>query len=449
LAPARPSTNTTPRITLAIQSGEFFKNKVLLNAFEHAKKYKSAVNLIGIISEGNVHASFEHLLALIDFAKKSKALKIKIHLFSDGKDSQPQSVITLLERLNKHIGSNSNIKIASLSGRYFSMDRDRHWDRTQEAYNALLGKKELTNNITDHIQYQYDRDLNDQYLAPTTIGPEANPIKNNDAIIFFNFREDSIRQITAPFAIKGFKEFPIQPLKNVHLVTMTQYSDQFASKIAFPAEKIDHPLGKVIADNNKIQLRVAETEKYAHVTYFFNGFKDKPLKNEYRILIPSQNVIHHEEHPEMMAAAIADRIIQAIEEGEMDFILANFANADMIAHTGNFDAAVTAIKVVDEQIGKIMKAALAQNAIVVITSDHGNVERMIDPMTGIPETKHDISPVPFYLIGKEFEKKSSTPATAQPESIGVLSDVAPTILELMNLPKPAEMTGQSLLKELS
>lgn len=440
-----------PKITLAIQSGEFYKNNALLAACDHALKNNSALNLIGIISEGNVHASFDHLLALIELANKKKVSKIKLHLFSDGKDSAPRSIIKLFQRLNQTISRLPNVKIASLSGRYFAMDRDRHWDRTQECYNVLVGKKEPASDITDYINYQYQRDLDDQYLSPTAVGPEANPINKNDALIFFNFREDSIRQIVAPFVLPNFKEFPITPLKNLHIVTLTQYSDKFPVSVAFPPEKITAPLGKVVADAKKLQLRIAETEKYAHVTYFFNGLTDTPFPNEYRILIPSRNVIHHEEHPEMMAPEIADRVIQAIEEGEMDLIVANFANADMIAHTGNFEAAVTAISVLDEQIGKIMTVALQRDAIVLITSDHGNIERMINPQTGVVETKHDTSAVNFYLVGKEFTSKKNASAINYIEKnpAGVLSDIAPTILKLMGIKKPVEMTGESLINRLS
>ena len=439
-----------PRITIAIEDKSFFDNKILTAAFNHAIKNKSAVNLVGILSEGNIHASSKHLVALIEFAKKKKVPLVKLHIFADSKDSPPKGFLDLLNKLDKQIGKSSTVKLASLSGRYFSMDRDHHWDRTKEAYDALLGKKELTKDLEGYIKHQYDRGLKDDFIAPVCLGKELNPIKDKETVIFFNYREDSIRQIAAPFVQKDFKEFNIISLKNLHLVTMTNYSEQFDANVAFPAEKIDNSLGKVLADNDKLQLRVAETEKYAHVTYFFNGFRDKPFKNEFRILIPSRNIAHHDDHPEMMASEISNRIIQSIEEREMDFIVGNFASPDIIAHTGNFDAAVKALKVVDDQIDKIMRAALAHDAILIITADHGNVERMINPMTGKVETKHDTSPVPFYLIGKEF-KKIKTPAAVkriENETIGMLSDISPTILDLMKIKKPPEMTGQSLVNQL-
>ena len=449
-----------PRITLAVRDGSFFQNKVLIETIEHAVKNKSSLNLLGLFSEGNVHSSFEHLIAIIQFTQKMNVSQINLHLFSDGKDSRPKSFLELLEKLNKQIpiyGSlTSIVKLATVIGRHYALDRDRHWDRTQQAYDVLVGKGTPVNDAKEHISYQYQRDLTDQYIEPAIIGPEINCIKDNDSVLFFDFREDSIRQITAAFALPSealAKDgFHSVDFKNIYLATMTQYSDKFEkARVLFPPEKIEKPLGVVLAENDKLQLRVAETEKYAHVTYFFNGLKDTPLKNEYRILVPSRNIVHHDEHPEMMAEEIGNRLTQAIEEGEMDFILANFANPDTIAHTGNFDAALKAIKIVDAQIGKIVKTAVAQNAVVVITSDHGNIERMIDPLTGVPETKHDANPVPIYLIGKEFGKQKDSLVINQieNETVGILSDVAPTILELMAIKKPDQMSGESLMSRLT
>lgn len=433
-----------PRVTLAIQDKSFFKNRVLLKAADHAVKNQSAVNLIGLLSEGNVHASLSHLNALIKLIRSvHQSVPIKLHAFSDGKDGPPQSILRLLPKI-------AGVKIASLSGRYFAMDRDRHWDRTQEAYQAIVGQKETTDDLAAYVQRQYNRGLTDEYLPPVSVNPESAALTDNDAVIFFNFREDSIRQLAAAFVQKNFREFAAAPLKNLYRATLTQYSDQFSAAVAFPSEKVENSLGKVLADNGKFQLRIAETEKYAHVTYFFNGLTDRPIKNEFRVLFPSRNVIHHDEHPEMMAREIADRVIQAIEDREMDFILVNFANPDIIAHTGNFAAAVAAVKIIDEQINKISKAALAADAALMITADHGNIERMINPITGAKETKHDSSPVPFYLVGKRFESRKNAAAArrAEAEPAGVLSDVAPTVLELMKIAQPPEMTGQSLVGRL-
>ncbi len=434
-----------PRITLSIRNGNFFQNKVLLEALNHAVKNQSAVNLMGMLAESNAHSSLEHLLTLIEFSQKIGIKKINLHLFSDGKDSTPKSILKLLETIE-----DKPVKLATLSGRYYAMDRDRHWERTQQVYDILLGKGSPVTDIKEHINNQYKRDLTDEYLEPTIVGPEINSIKDNDSIIFFNYREDNIRQIASPFASKDFKEFPIIPLKNIYLATMTQYSDKFDANVMFPPEKIENPLGVVLEKNDKLQLRIAETEKYAHVTYFFNGLKDTPLKNEYRILVPSRNLARHDEHPEMMAEEISNRIMQSIEDGNIDFILANFANADIIAHTGNFNAAVEAVKVIDSEIGKIVKTALARDGIVIITSDHGNVEQMINPQTGLPERKHDPNLVPVYLVGKEFakSKNKSEISRIENEAVGILSDVAPTVLELLKITKPAEMSGESLIGKL-
>ncbi|MEK7115117.1 MAG: 2,3-bisphosphoglycerate-independent phosphoglycerate mutase [Patescibacteria group bacterium] len=439
-----------PRISMAIENGDFLKNKILLAAVEHAKKNNSALNLIGILADGNVHASLDHLLALIKLGKENGAEKINLHLFSDGKDSPQKSVLDLLEK----ISLDNQVKLASLSGRYYAMDRDKHWDRTQICYEAMLGKGTIITDVKIFVEDHYKKGLTDEYIQPVVIGSENNCVKDNDAIIFFNYREDSIRQIAECFANPNFKNFKNISLKNIYLISMTNYfNDGFKTEVAFPPEKIDNSLGKVVADAGKNQLRIAETEKYAHVTYFFNGLKDEPLPKEYRILIPSKGIAHQDEHPEMMASEISNRVIQTIEERSIDFILVNYANADVIAHTGNYDAAMAAVKIIDQELEKLLKTVLgADNTTLVITADHGNVEQMIDPRTGLPETKHNISPVPIYIIAKNLErpavKTNEQIIQSETEPIGLLSDVAPTILELMGIAKPAEMTGESLLRKL-
>ncbi|HDH31494.1 MAG TPA: 2,3-bisphosphoglycerate-independent phosphoglycerate mutase [Candidatus Wolfebacteria bacterium] len=434
-----------PKITLAIRDGSFFKNTAIKNAFEHVKKNNSRINFIGLLSKGNIHSSFEHLEALMKFAKQEGLSEmINLHLITDGRDSPPQSAIEMLTSLPKD-------KLASIAGRYYAMDRDKHWDRTQKAYQLLTGDGATTDDFETHIKNTYKKNLNDEYVEPVLINKSnSRYIKDGDAIIFFNFREDRMRQIVEPFIDDKFDKFPIKKFSNLYVSTMISYEDKFNVNVIFQKEKIENPLGKILADNQKSQFRVAETEKYAHITYFFNGQKEKPFKNEYRILIPSQNVIRHDEHPEMMAAEITSRVIGAIEDKGFDFILVNYANPDMVAHTGNYQASIQAVKITDEEIGKLKEVVLRHNAILIITSDHGNIERMFNPLTGAPETKHDPSPVPIYLIAKEYEKKKSEAKVKKSESemIGVLADVAPTVLELMDIPKPKEMTGKSLLKEL-
>jgi len=436
-----------PRITISIQDGGFAKNKVFLDAFEHAKKNKSALNLVGLLTESNIHASLQHLAALINLAKKNKISKINLHLFSDGKDSEPKSAIRILKKLMSDTGE--GWEIGSLSGRHYALDRDNHWERTQQAYEAMIGTGLQIKNIGAAIKEAYDKNLNDQQINPYVINPES-AIRDNDALIFFDFREDSIRQIASAFILKDFKEFPVKQFSNLYVATMTNYSNQFAVPIAYPPEKIDNPLAKILADNGRTQIHIAETEKYAHVTDFFNGYHEQPFSNEYRVLIPSKKVANYEEKPEMQAAEITSRVIQAIEERAFDFVLVNYANGDMIAHTGNFEAAKIAVKEMDESIGAILQSALPNNAVLIITADHGNLETMLNPRTGETTTTHDISPVPIYIAGNEFVKQK-TPTEielAEKETVGILSDVAPTILEIMDIPKPPEMTGQSLLKIL-
>jgi len=436
----------SPRITLSIKDGSFYENKILKHALEHAIQNNSNLNLIGLLSDACVHSSFEHLVAILETAKKNNfpPEKINLHLITDGRDSSPESAI---EFINKIPAPFLN-QIASLGGRYYAMDRDNHWDRTQKYYNAITGQGGIIDDFQVHIKNTYGRKLNDEYIPPTLIGPQDRSIKNNDAVIFFNFREDRMRQIVRCFIEKDFNFFPIKQFSNLFVATMVSYKDSFTVPVLFPAEKVLMPLGKVLEENNKIQWRIAETEKYAHITYFFNGQQESPFKGEYRVLVPSKISFRYDQHPEMMAEEITNRLLEAIKENVYDFILVNFANPDIIAHTGNFEATAEAIKVIDAQIEKIYTSAIKNNAFLIITSDHGNAEKLIDPKTGSPETKHDPNPVPFYLIAKEFERQNNDEYIRQAEKspIGVLADIAPTILELMKIPKPAEMTGRSLIK---
>ncbi len=439
-----------PRISLAIKSGEFFKNKVLKSAFDHSIKNNSGVNLIGLLTEGNVHSSFEHLEALIKYARISGVQKLNIHIETDGKDSSQKSAPNLIKKLQKIMAENNLGVLASVSGRFYALDRDGHHDRTKQAYNAMIGNGKKIENIETWLEQNYNKGLDDQFIEPATISTN-NCIKENDAVIFFDFREDSVRQIAEAFILPDFNQFSILDNSKLKVITFTKYSPKFNCEVAFPQDVIEKPLGLALSEAGKIQLRIAETEKYAHITYFFNGLNEPPYPSEYRILIPSQNIARHDEHPEMMAKEITSRAIQAIEERSTDFILINFANADLIAHTGNFEAGVKAINVIDQEIRRLLDCVLENNAILIITADHGNIEQMADPATGLPETKHNLSPVPIYIVGQEFVSIKTNEQTerAQKEIVGVLSDVAPTILEIMNLPKPAQMTGESLLKNLT
>ncbi|MFA6136275.1 MAG: 2,3-bisphosphoglycerate-independent phosphoglycerate mutase [Candidatus Paceibacterota bacterium] len=433
-----------PRISLAVRDRSFFKNETVLAAVNHAKKNKSRIHFVGLIGEANIHSSMEHLTALMEIAQK-EGVGYFIHVFTDGRDSAPYSSFSLISKLPQE-------KIASVSGRYYAMDRDKHWDLTARTYDAITGKAQIIkeDGIKSHIQKTYDKNLNDEFVMPVIIESQKRSVENNDSIFFFNFREDRLRQISEAFVNPDFAYFQTNKFENIFVASMTQIREDYKIPTAFPPQIVKNPLGKILADNGASQLRIAETQKYAHVTFFFNGLDDKPFENEYRILIPSKMIPRQEDDPQMMAPAITTRTIQAIEEGVFSFILVNFANPDMIAHTGNYQASLKAVEIIDEQIGKIIQSSLAKDTIVIITSDHGNVERLFNPVTGEPETKHDPSPVPIYLVGKIFQKPQDQFNIKEKEkiTIGMLADVAPTILELMEIKKPDDMSGQSLLNHL-
>lgn len=438
-----------PKISIAIKDGSFFKNEALGRAFAHAEKNNSSVNLVGLLTTGSVHAAYDHLSALIEFAKNKNAKNLKLHLITDGRDGAPKSAASLVPKLEKLLEESGVGKIASISGRYYGMDRDTHYDRTKKCYDAILGAPLTEDSPISWIEKNYQKELGDEFIEPVCFG-ENLALKNNDSLIFFNYREDGIKQLAESFAGENFNAFPGTPLQNIYFASFTEYSKKIKTAVAFAKDEVKKPLGKILEENNKIQLRIAETEKYAHITFFFNGLKEEAFKNEYRILIPSKNIARHDEHPEMMAKEITARVVQAIEENGSDFILVNFANPDIIAHTGNINAAVEAVRVIDGEIKKIYDACIVNDAILVITGDHGNVERMVNPLTGEVETKHDPNPVPIYIAGKGYENPKSQEEInkSEYEISGLLADVAPTILDIMGIPAPEEMTGVSLLKSL-
>ncbi len=432
-----------PKITMAIRDGTFFENGPFKDAFAHARKNNSAVNFVGLLSRGNVHASLEHIEALLKMAKMEKMENVKLHLFSDGKDSPPRTVLNFLEEMPKE-------KLATLTGRYYAMDRNGAWRLTETAYENLTTNSagQLVSDPRPLIDATFKKGLTEEYLPPMRFGDDVS-IKDGESVIFFNYREDSIRQLAESFIVRGFDKFPSKKFQDLHIVTMSHYRDDFNVPVAFPADKAEKPLGEVLSEAGKNQLRLAETYKYAHVTYFFNGLREPPFKNEFRALIPSLQSPHPEEHPEMMAKAITDRLIEATQTHAFDFVLVNYSNGDTIAHTADYDAGLQAVRVIDEEIGRLIKVAINPETLLIITSDHGNVEEMLNPTTGLPESQHDPSPVPFYLVAPEFRGRkftnSGNPAT---ETLGSLADVAPTILEIIGIPQPPEMTGHSLLESL-
>ncbi len=433
-----------PKITLAIRNGTFATNPVLKESFDHAIANNSSVNIIGLLSEANVHASFEHLDALLEYADQINfpVDRVNLHLITDGRDSDPHSAMHLIGRL-PHVE-----QLASIGGRYYGMDRDKHFDRIKPAYEAMTNAGTVVTDLKPYIEQFYAKNLNDEYIMPTLVGASPRPIKDNDSVIFFNFREDRMKQIVRAFIDPEFAEFKAKQFSNIHFSSFIQYDSSFSIPALFPPEELGNPLGKVLADHGKVQWRIAETEKYAHITYFFNGLREQPFEGEYRVLIPSRQEFKYADHPEMRADEITTRLVEAIEEKAYDFILTNYANADIIAHTGNMEASQKAVEIINTSIDRVVKAALATDSILIITSDHGNVERLANPMTGEPETKHDANPVPIYVVANEYKRPRSEEEvrSAERTAIGVLADVSPTILELMHIPKPEEMTAQSLIE---
>lgn len=430
-----------PKILLSIRDGSFFENAILKQAFAHARKNNGSVNLAGLLTEGTVHAAMEHLSALVEMGEKEN-VPVRLHLFSDGKDATPFRLQEVLKKVPQE-------KIGTLMGRYYGMDREKNWKLTERAYETMTGViKIVTADPNPVIEATYAKNQNEEFVPPMML-KEDGFIKDGDALLFFNFREDSIRQIAEAFILKDFENFPRRDFQNLYVATMTKYEDQFEVPVVFPPEAITEPLGKVLSDAGKNQLRLAESYKYAHVTYFFNGYIETPFKNEYRVFLPSIKTTHMSDEPQMMARPLADRVIETLETNAFDFVLVNFANPDTIAHTGNYEAAIETVKVIDQELGRILKVALKQNAMMIVTSDHGNVEQLANPMTGLPETQHDPNPVPFYLIVPELRnRKFANWQTLKTETTGVLSDVAPTILELLKIPQPKEMTGKSLISQI-
>lgn len=440
-----------PRITFAIRDGSFFKKPALLQAAEHTKKNNSSLHVIGLVGDGNVHSYIDHLYAILDFAKKENIKKVFIHAFTDGRDSPPKDALNLYEKVKNKLNKDYPFaKIASLIGRHCAMDRDNNWDKTELVYQFLTESKgEIFPDVKTAIKSEYDKNITDEFIGPKVI--ENKPIQDNDAVVFLNFRADSARQLVRAFVEEEFDKFKRKKIDNLYFVTMTRYEKDLPLNVLFEPLEIKNVLAKVISDAGRKQIHMAETEKYAHVTYFFNGGIENPFPNEDRILIPTKRDHDFAEDPTMSASEITEKLIEAINSKKYDFIVVNYANADMVGHTGNFQATVSAIEVLDSEIGKIIAEVLKINSALIITSDHGNADEEINMLTGIPYPKHSANPVPFYLIGNDFKREKSQEKleVEKLEVDGILADVAPTILELMELPQPPEMTGKSLLKILA
>lgn len=426
------------KINKSIREGEFFKNEKFLEAFEYAKKNNSSVHLMGLVSEGGVHSSMDHIYALIKLAAEQNFKNLYIHAFLDGRDTPPRSACEYLEKVESKLKKYGLPPIATVCGRYWAMDRDNRWDRVEKAYNCLLlGEGEKANSACEGVQKSYEKNENDEFVQPTIIGDNKSRIKDNDSLIFFNFRPDRAREITKAIKFISFNGFERKEVrKNVYYVTMTQYDETFDFPIAFPPQRLVNILGDVLDANNVKQLRTAETEKYAHVTFFFNGGVEEPKKLETRILVPSPKVATYDLQPEMSACQVCEKVLEAESNEDYGFILVNFANPDMVGHTGVLEAATKACKVVDECVGKIADKAKEMGITMLLTADHGNAEVMADE-AGAVQTAHTTNEVPFVVINaQDIELRED----------GALCDVAPTILKIMGIEQPAEMTGKSLIK---
>ena len=428
------------RINNAIKKGTFFENKEFLNAIEHVKKNDSALHIYGLVSTGGVHSSLEHVMALIKLAADKGLKKVYVHAFLDGRDTPPQSACTFLEKIEEELKKYNLPPIATIIGRYYIMDRDNRWERVEKGYNALLlGEGEHASSACEGVKQSYARGDNDEFVLPTVIGGEESRIHDNDAIIFFNYRPDRAREITKAINFEKFDGFERKAVrKNLYYVCMTQYDETFTYPVAFGKERMTNILSDVLEEHGVKQFRTAETEKYAHVTFFFNGGVEEPNAHETRVLVPSPKVATYDMQPEMSALQVCEKVLGAIENPEYGFILVNFANPDMVGHTGVLEAATKACHVVDECVGKIADACKKHNIVMVLTADHGNSEVMVNADTGKPQTAHTTNEVPFVIINGD--------ENIQLKDGGALCNVAPTILQLMGIPKPAEMDCESLIK---
>ncbi len=447
------------RITLAIDDRSFFTNPVFLAAAEHVKKNNSSLHIMGLASTGGVHSHVEHLYALIGLAAEQGLKKVYIHLFLDGRDTPPQVALETIDKLNKKIQDFGTGSIATLTGRFYSMDRGGHWNITEQTYRAMVfgeGKSSLS--ALEAIQDSYNQDIYDEMIVPTVItqadGKPAT-IEDNDAVICFNFRPDRVQQITQAFVLPNLDKFsqPRKEFKNLFFVTMTEFGKDLPVQIAFKSEDIINTMSEVISQKGLRQYHIAESEKYAHVSLFFNGGRTSPFPGEdWKIISsPVSNYQNYADVPEMSARQVTEELIGKFGEG-YSFYLVNFANGDMVGHTGSTPASVQSILVLDECIKKISDACLSQDICLIITADHGNVEELIDHRSGGIDKEHSTNPVPFILVGEQFLLKNSKMEGMEPLAgaipVGVLSDVAPTMLELMGMAKPPEMSGVSLLSQI-
>ena len=433
------------RITKSIKDGDFFEKEEFLGAIENARKNGANLHLMGLVSDGGVHSHNEHLYALLKLAKQSGlGDRTYVHCFMDGRDVPPSSGEDYIKQLQAKIDEIGAGKIATVMGRYYAMDRDNRWDRVQKAYDAMVqGEGDSAQCAVCAMEKSYENKVLDEFVVPCVIKKDGKPVatvKENDSVIFFNFRPDRAREITRTFIQKDFDGFEREYFP-VYFVSMTTYDATFENiHVAYKPQKLVNTLGEYLAAQGKNQFRIAETEKYAHVTFFFNGGVEQPNKGEDRYLIPSPKVATYDLQPEMSAFEVADKACELILSKKYDVMILNFANCDMVGHTGVMEAARKAVEAVDECVERVVNAILEVGGQVLITADHGNAEQMIDEATGEPFTAHSTNPVPLVLVSKENKN-------AKLKEGGILADLAPTMLELMRIPQPKEMTGSSLLEK--
>lgn len=432
----------------------FYENAVLISACEEANNNDSTLHIVNLLSPGGVHGHMDHLIALLELAKKRNVKKIALHLIADGRDSEPKSFMKFYNRVQSLIAS-SGAKVASISGRYYAMDRDRKWDRTKAAYLAMVqGEGRKAQTIEEIVEQSYASDEIDEFFIPAVFESDNQDlrIKDKDVVVFTNFRADRARQLARAFSDPDFDDFE-RKAKKISLVTFTDYGINLENAtIAFARDEIKNQLAKVFADSGLKQLRIAETEKYAHVTYFFNGGIEEPFGGEKRILVKSPVVATYDLDPGMSAKKVTDALLSAYEAKSFDVAVMNFANLDMVGHTGKLDATVAAIEVVDKQLGRVAKEVIAQGDILMITGDHGKAEQLIHPDTGDIDKEHTANPVPVILVHPDYKRKYAGDDAKHDflsiRPIGILADIAPTVIDVLGLKKPKEMTGRSLLKEL-
>ena len=424
------------RISKSIADGDFFTNPVLVKVMDEVKASGKALHLLGLLSDGGVHSHITHIIALLEMAQKHGLTKVYVHAFLDGRDVPPQSALTYVEQLEAAMDKIGVGKIATVSGRYYAMDRDKRWERLAKAYATVAqGDGPKAASATAGIEASYEAGVTDEFVVPFTIEGVDGRISAGDGVIFANFRPDRAREITRAIIDEDFPYFE-RPAsaRPVHFACMAQYDATIAAPVAYPPESIDDTLGQVLAQRGLRQLRIAETEKYAHVTFFFNGGMEEPNQNEERILIPSPKVATYDLQPEMSAEEVTQALLAELDKDKFDVVILNFANPDMVGHTGVLEAAIKAMEKVDNCVGRVVERVLALDGSVCICADHGNLEKMAEP-DGEPNTAHTTNPVPFLLISKEKHELHQ----------GILADIAPTMLELLHIPQPKAMTGKSLI----